>query len=95
MNKGKTAMFSQPNGQKAEIQYPCRWLFKVISLDHRQDKEKIVAMLQNFSSEISVSNSSRTGKYTCLDVEVEVESEDQRNILYQLFRELETVKMVL
>lgn len=88
-------MFTQGNGCKAEIQYPCRWLYKVISLDHLQDKERIVAMLQDFSCEISLSNSSRTGRYTCLNVEVEVGSEVQRNTIYQSLQELETVKMVL
>lgn len=88
-------MFCHCSGRKAEIQYPCRWLYKVISCDHLQDKEKIVALLQDFSCEINVSNSSRTGKYTCLNVEVVVASEGQRNTFYQLFQELETVKMVL
>jgi putative lipoic acid-binding regulatory protein len=95
MKDSKTGMFIRPDCRKAEIQYPCRWLYKVISLDHLQDKEKIVAMLQDYSWEISISNSSRTGKYTCLDVEVDVESEEQRSTLYQLLKELETVKIVL
>lgn len=88
-------MLGQGNSRKAEIRYPCRWLYKVISLDHLQDREKISVMLQDASCEISVSNSSRTGKYTCLDVEVEVASEGQRNTIYQLLQELATVKMVL
>lgn len=88
-------MFCHSNGRKAEIRYPCRWLYKVISLDRLQDKEKILVMLQDSPCEISISNSSRTGKYTCLDVEVEVESEGQRNTIYQLLQDLETVKMVL
>ena len=83
------------NGRKAQIQYPCRWLYKVVTLDHHGDRERIVAMLQDYRCEISISNSSRTGKYTSLNVEVEVESEIQRNTVYQLLRELETVKMIL
>lgn len=95
MKDSKTGMFIRSACRKVEIQYPCRWLYKVISRDHLQDKEKIVAMLQDFSWKISISNRSRTGKYTCLDVEVDVESEEQRNTLYQLLKELETVKIVL
>lgn len=88
-------MFSNRKGQKAAIQYPCRWLYKVVTLDHLQDRERIVVILQDCNCEISISNSSRTGKYTCLDVEVEVESEEKRNTIYQALKKLETVKMVL
>ena len=95
MKESKAAIFVRPACRKAEIQYPCSWLYKVITLDYLQDRDKIVAILQDFSWEISISNSSRTGKYTCLNVEVQVASEDQRNTLYQLFKELETVKIVL
>ena len=83
------------NCRKAAISYPCRWLYKVVTLDHLQDRKRIAAMLQDCSCEISISNSSRTGKYTCLNVEVEVESEGQRNTIYQVLKELETVKMIL
>lgn len=88
-------MVGHNNGRKAAIRYPCRWLYKVISLNHLEDRERISGMLQDTSCEITVSNSSHSGKYTCLNVEVEVTSEGQRNTIYQLLRELETVKIVL
>ena len=88
-------MLINRTGKKAVIQYPCRWLFKVVTLDHHGDRERIVAMMQDCNFEISISNSSRSGKYTSLNVEVEVESEEHRNSIYQLIRQLETVKMIL
>jgi len=81
--------------RKAQLTYPCNWIYKVISVDHLGDRERIVAMLQDCRCEISISNSSRTGRYTCLNVEVEVASEEQRNSLFQALQGLETVKMVL
>jgi len=81
--------------RKAQLDYPCRWLYKVITTDHLGDQERIVAMLQDCRCEISISNSSRTGRYTCLNVEVEVASEEQRNTLFRVLQGLETVKMVL
>ena len=80
---------------KVQLQYPCRWQYKVITIDHQRDSERIVAMLQDCWCDISPSNSSRTGRYTCLNVEVEVGSEQQRDALFQALKDLETVKVVL
>ena len=52
-------------------------------------------MLQDCKCDISISNRSRTGKYTCLNVEVEVISEEQRNGLLQVLQDLETVQVIL
>jgi putative lipoic acid-binding regulatory protein len=80
---------------KAVVEYPCRWLYKVISLDYLLDRQRIVSMLQDCNCEITISNSSREGKYTCLNVEVEVESEVQRNSIFQALQDLDTVRVVL
>ena len=81
--------------KKVKLEYPCCWLYKVITIDHLLDSDRIVAMLQDCRCDISISSSSRTGKYTCLNVEVEVTSEKQRNALFQALKDLDTVKAVL
>ena len=81
--------------KKLHLRYPCRWLYKVITVDHLLDSERIAAMLQDCKCDILISNSSRTGRYTCLNVDVEVISEEQRNALFQALQDLETVKVVL
>lgn len=77
------------------VEYPCRWLYKVISLDHLLDRQRIGSMLQECNCEITISNSSRGGKYTCLNVEVEVDSEGQRNSIFKALQDLDTVRVVL
>jgi len=83
------------DGVRLQIDYPCRWLYKVITVDGDGDRRRIQAMLQEFDCRISPSNRSRTGRYTSLDVEIEVRDEEHRNSVYLLLRELATVKVVL
>ncbi len=78
-----------------QIEYPCRWLYKVITTDGRGDQQRIQAMLRGSDCRISLSSQSRTGKYVSLDVEIEVRDEAHRNTVYLLLQEMATVKMVL
>ncbi len=83
------------NQEKPQIQYPCLWQYKVISTDRQVVRRRIAALLQDVRCEISDSHSSRTGRYACLNVEIEVRDETMRNTVYRLLREMETVKFVL
>ena len=70
------------NACRAKIDYPCRWLYKVIGNDREQLYRAISEIIDTDACHISPSNSSRTGKYICLDVEVIVASEKQRNSIF-------------
>jgi len=67
---------------KAKVDYPCRWLYKVIGSDGEQLSLALAEIIDCEACHISPSNSSRTGKYICLNVEVPVENEEQRNSIY-------------
>ncbi len=81
--------------ERLHIDYPCRWLYKVITTDEHGDRQRIQSMLQDCGCRITPSHRSRTGKYSSLDVEIEVRDEVHRNTVYLLLRELATVKVVL
>ncbi len=78
-----------------QINYPCRWLYKVITADASGDRQRIEAMFRECGCRVSLSNRSRTGRYASLDVEIEVRDEAHRNGVYLLLRGLAAVKMVL
>ena len=75
--------------------YPCQWLYKVIGADRRQLQQAITHVIRDSSCSITPSNSSRTGKYHCLDLEITVHSEEERDQIYTALKEHPHVKIVL
>jgi len=88
-------MDRKDNMCKAQVEYPCQWLYKVIGFDQEKLHQALLEIISNSSSEISLSNSSRTGKYHCLNCEVTVQSEEERNSIYLALKAHPLVKIVL
>jgi putative lipoic acid-binding regulatory protein len=80
---------------KVKIDYPCSWLYKVIGSDEEQLYHALAEIIGNGTCHISLSNSSSTGKYICLNVEVFVESEEKRNSIYMDLKAHPQVAIVL
>lgn len=80
---------------KVQIDYPCQWLYKVIGFDQEKLHQALLEIVSEDSCDISLSNSSRTGKYHCLNLEVTVQSEEERNSIYMALKAHPQVKMVL
>ena len=88
-------MFLNEIKQKAKIEYPCRWVYKVIGTDKDVLREAFAALLQDSVYSVTPSHSSATGKYHCLNLEVTVESEAQRIAIYEALKSHLSVKYVL
>ena len=86
-NKGKMC--------KLQLNYPCRWLYKVIGSDREKLHEALLEIVRDESCCISYSNSSSTGKYHCLNLEVTVQSEEERNSIYRAIKAHPRIKIVL
>ena len=81
--------------RKPILEYPCRWLYKVIGDDLEALQRAALEIIGSQSCAISRSNSSRTGKYHCLDIEVEFKNETNRNTIYQALKNHPQVKLTL
>ena len=81
--------------KKLQIKYPCKWLYKVIGSDRHKLQEALMEITGDTSCSISFSNSSSKGKYHCLNFEVTVQSEEERNALYLTLKGHPLVKIVL
>ena len=81
--------------KKVQIEYPCRWLYKVIGSDQDELRQAIEEIVQDDTCTITFSNASSKGKYLCLNVEVTVDDEDTRNSLYMKLKGHQAVKTVL
>ena len=81
--------------QKLELEYPCNWLYKVIGPDQDLLRKAIAEVVQERECTITFSNSSSSGKYTCLNVEMSVHSEEDRSNNHQALKNHPDVTMVL
>ena len=88
-------MESKNNMCKAQINYPCQWLYKVIGSDQEELHQALAQIVSGNVYDITISNSSRTGKYHCLNLEVNVQSEEERNAIYLELKAHPQVKLVL
>ena len=78
-----------------KLVYPCEWLYKVIGSDKEQLHQAITHVVKDSSCSITPSNSSKTGKYHCLNLEITVQNEEERNLIYEALKEHPQVKLVL
>ena len=88
-------MIQKKNICKAKLEYPCQWLYKVIGTNHEQLRQAIMEIINNIPYEISLSNSSSSGKYLCLNLEITVQNEEERNSIYSGLKSHPLIKIVL
>lgn len=80
---------------KLTLVYPCTWVFKVIGADPEALRGAAAEIFGDTPCTISFSNSSKTGKYQCLDLEVTVPDETTRNTFHHKLKKHAAVKLVL
>ena len=81
--------------RKVKIDYPSRWVYKIIGLSCSELREAVAGLLQDCPYTISLSNSSATGKYHCMNVEMIVDCEEKRIAVYEALRSHPAVRIVL
>lgn len=84
---------------KKEIQFPCRWEFRLFAAMETLDKTQAAAIelgkSRNLDFEISIGESSASGKYTALRVACQVGSIEQARELAGELGKLEGVRFLL
>jgi len=81
--------------QKLEIEYPCRWLYKIIGTEKDALISAVNEIFADSEHTLTFSNSSSTGKYISFNLEVTVHSEEARNYFFTALRQHSSIKMVL
>jgi putative lipoic acid-binding regulatory protein len=95
VSKACKTMAQKNNMCKAKLDYPCQWLYKVIGTDYKQLHQAIMEIINNGPCDISLSNKSSSGKYLCLNLEITVQNEEERNSIYLNLKSHPHVKIVL
>ncbi len=87
-------MIDNRENEKASIDYPCEWAYKVIGSDKESVHNAVASVIQDSEYLINDSNTSKTGKYLSFNVTVIVNDEAFRNMIYQAFKEHADIKFV-
>lgn len=81
--------------EKLELEYPCTWCYKVITTHEDHTKEAVLDVISERIHTLTHSNSSRSGKFVSMNLELLVQNEDDRNFIYEALKAHQKVKMVL
>ncbi len=79
----------------AQIDYPCVWQYKVIGKNQQTLQVAVSEQLGDTPYSLSGSRCSSTKKYCSMNLEVSVESNEQRQALYHALSEHSEIKAVL
>jgi putative lipoic acid-binding regulatory protein len=82
-------------GRRAEIDYPCVWQYKVIGTNWQALQAAVAEELGDNPYSLSASKKSGAGSYLSMNLEVTVNSDEQRQALYQSLAGHPAVKTVL
>lgn len=80
--------------QKPQIQYPCEWYYKIIGSDRELIIDTLSVVLKGFTYQFNESRQSRTGKYISFHVSLRVSSEEERNKIFLMLKDIPTVRVV-
>jgi len=81
--------------EKLVLDYPCAWIYKIIGASESDLRRAVAEVLGDHPCTISFSSASSGGKYLCLNLEVEVATEEQRNSLHQALKAHAAVRLIL
>ena len=78
-----------------EIDYPCRWEYRVIGEDAERLRLAVLAVVSAHEHAITPGNTSRNGRYVSLSVFVRVLDESQRLAIFESLSAQDAVKYLL
>lgn len=88
-------MLLDENSKRPDIEYPCKWDYKIIGTDVSEMIKIIEEAVGDLSYEISPSNISKKENYFSLNLTVFVPSEIVRDIIFQKVSSSAFVKIVI
>ena len=81
--------------QKLELIYPCQWEYTLIGHNQERIRQAVDEVIPDLAYSLKPANSSRTGKYCSLHLEVTVIDEGMRNGIHLALKEHRDIIMVL
>lgn len=78
-----------------EIEYPCRWLYKVIGSDADAVRQAVLETIEIEDVTLELSHTSGKGNFVSFNVEVTVTSTEERTGIYEALKAHGSIRMVL
>lgn len=80
---------------KLELEYPCSWCYKVIAHTPEDIAIAIKEVILEKPHTIKHSNSSKSGKFVSMNLDLIVQNEDERDFIFRALKSHQKIKMVL
>ena len=81
--------------EKPKIDYPCEWGYKIIGKDKVLLETAIFEVMGERDYKTPTGNTSSKGKFHALTTACQVDSQEDRDVLFKAFQNHEAVKMVI
>lgn len=81
--------------KKLELEYPCNWCYKVIASEKDALQQAVKDVVDEREHKLTDSNSSKTGKYVSMNLDMLVHNDDDRQFIYDALKKHQDIKMVL
>ncbi len=81
--------------KQLELEYPCNWCYKVIANEKKTLQNAVKDIVSEREHKLTDSNSSKTGKYVSMNLDLIVHNEDDRKFIYDALKQHQDIKMVL
>jgi len=81
--------------QKLELEYPCNWCYKVVAYERAGIEIAALEIFSERTYSLTPSNTSKSGKYISMNLELLVHNEDERTYFYETLKAHPHIKMVL
>jgi len=88
-------MVFNPENKKPQIDYPCKWPYKIIGDDIEQMIKAVEDTVVGLEYDLTPSNISRKGRYFSLNIVVVVPSEKVRDLIFQKLTKHPAIKYVM
>ena len=85
----------RPIDGRLQITYPCTWIYKIFGTDQTQMREAVAVIIPGEDYSLTPSNSSRTGKYHCMNLVIKVSDEEERKSIYDALQGHPAIILVL
>ncbi len=83
------------NNHKLELEYPCKWCYKIVLLNEKNAKKITKTILEDREHKITNSKTSAKGKFKSYNVDLTVHSDKDREDLHKKFHSHKDIKMVV
>jgi len=88
-------MIFNPENKKPQIEYPCKWPYKIIGDSIEEMISAVEEAVVDLECDLTPSNISKKGKYFSLNITVGVPSEIMRDLIFQKLSKHPAIKFVI